>query len=62
MRVRLPRHQFTRTVVLAADTTAHEAPVVQEELQAWFKNRGFWVTRTSAIGPLTMAGNSPGRM
>ena len=29
---------------------------------AWFKSGHFWVTRTSAIGPLTMAGNSPGRM
>ena len=33
VRVLLPRHQFTRTLALATDSAAHEAPVIQKELQ-----------------------------
>ena len=33
VRVLLPRHQFTRSLALATDSAAHEAPVIQKELQ-----------------------------
>ena len=41
VRVLLPGHQFTRTLVLATDSAAHEAPVIQSAQRLRMNTRWF---------------------